>query len=180
MEKTYLIEEAASYVGMNRRTFERLKVSYQEEYREAKDGKKRKVRVYKKSDLDPVKAKREEVYFRPSVDMTTDAKQVVTASDLQDLLKSLVDAFANNSTRLLTEAKSEQKRQSELATFKDKLILNFTQALALSGLPEAELKKAVKDKKILSKKTSEKGQWKIHRESLMEFCQEYFKSETKD
>jgi hypothetical protein len=93
MEKTYLIEEAASYVGMNRRTFERLKVSYQEEYREAKDGKKRKVRVYKKSDLDPVKAKREEVYFKPSVDMTTDAKQVVTASDLQDLLKSLVDAF---------------------------------------------------------------------------------------
>ena len=169
-----MIEEAASYVGMNRRTFERLKVSCQEEYREAKDGKKRKVRVYKKSDLDPVKAKREEVYFKPAVDMTTDAKQIVTASDVRDFLKSMVDAFANSQTKLLTEVKLEQKKQSELATFKDKLILNFSQALALSGLPEAELKIAMKDKKILSKKTSEKGQWKIHRESLMEFCKTYF------
>jgi hypothetical protein len=46
--------------------------------------------------------------------------------------------------------------------------------LALSGLPEDDLKKALKDKKILAKKTSENGTWKINRSSLEEFCKSYF------
>ncbi len=65
MEKTYLIDDAAKYVGMSRRTFERLNLSYQEEYREAKDGKKRKVRIFNERELDRIKSEREKMSFKP-------------------------------------------------------------------------------------------------------------------
>jgi len=46
MKETYLIDDAAKYVDISRRNFERMNISSREEIREAKDGKKRKVRVY--------------------------------------------------------------------------------------------------------------------------------------
>ncbi len=175
MEKTYLIEEAASYVGMNRRTFERLNLSYQEEYREAKDGKKRKVRVYKQSEIDPIKEEREKVHFKPSLVTTTNPAQVVALSDLKTFAEMLVEGVQKETQKLLLPATEDKHRKFlDISSFKDKLILNFSQALAYSGLPEDYLKKALKDKKILAKKTSEKGTWKIHRSSLDEFCKSYF------
>jgi hypothetical protein len=175
MEKTYLIEEAASYVGMNRRTFERLNLSYQQEYREAKDGKKRKVRVYRESELKPVKDEREKVYFKPSLVEKTNNAQVIVLSDLKVFAEKLVEGFQKETQKLLASGTEDKhKKVLDISTFKDKLILNFSQALAYSGLPEDDLKKALKDKKILAKKTSEKGIWKIHRSSLDEFCKSYF------
>lgn len=178
MEETLTIDEAAAYVGMGRRNFERLKLGHQEEFREAKDGKKRKVRVYKKTVLDEVKGKREQVTQKPALVMSTtedNSAQVVTRSDFQELFRIIASGLETNS-KLLIEAKSYQKIQSELATFRDKLLLNFAQAVALSGLTESELKRAMRDKKVLSKKTSKNGRWKIHRESLEKYCEEYFKA----
>jgi hypothetical protein len=178
MEKTYLIDDAANYVGMSRRTFERLNLSYQEEYREAKDGKKRKVRVFNQSELDRVKAVREKTSFKPSLVMTTDerqAAQVVATSDLQAFVGFIVDALQKENQKLLSSANAEEnKKVVDISAFKDKLILNFTQALAYSGLPEDELRDALKSKKIKAKKTSEKGTWKIYRNSLDGFCESYF------
>jgi hypothetical protein len=175
MEKTYLIDDAASYVGMNRRTFERLNLSYQEEYREAKDGKKRKVRVYKQSELDPIKEEREKVYFKPSLVTTTNPAQVVALSDLKIFAEMLVEGVQRETQKLLAPATEDKhKKVLDISSFKDKLILNFSQALAYSGLPEEDLKNGLKDKKILAKKTSENGIWKINRNSLDKFIESYF------
>jgi hypothetical protein len=177
MEKTYLIDDAAKYVGMSRRTFERLNLSYQEEYREAKDGKKRKVRIFNESELDRIKAEREKTSFKPSLVMTTDAQnaQVVAVSDLQAFAGFIVDAFQEKNQKLLNAAsEDENKKPVDVSAFKDKLILNFTQALAYSGLPETDLRNALTNEKIKAKKTSEKGIWKIYRISLDEFCKSYF------
>jgi hypothetical protein len=178
MDDTYLIDAAAEYVGMSRRTFERLNISYQEEFREAKDGKKRKVRVYNESELDRIKADRERVSFKPSLVTTTSespGSQVVTVSDLQMFAGLVVEAFQKENQKLLASGEDKPgKKLIEVSSFKDKLILNFSQALAYSGLPEDDLKKALKDKKILAKKTSENGTWKIYRSSLDEFCKSYF------
>jgi hypothetical protein len=178
MEKIYLIDDAAKYVGMSRRTFERLNLSYQEEYREAKDGKKRKVRVYNQSELDRVKAGREKTSFKPSLVMTTDdrqAAQVVAVSDLPAFAGFIIDAFQKENQKLLIAGNDEEnKKPVDVSALKDKLILNFTQALAYSGLPETDLRDALINKKIKAKKTSEKGIWKIYRISLDEFCESYF------
>ncbi len=178
MSKIYLIEEAAEYVGVSRRSFERMNVSSREEFREAKDGKKRKVRVYDESELNRVKAVRETPSHTPAIITPTDdknASQVVTRSDLQDFGRLLADAINQGNQKLLAPMVEEsKKKQIDISTFKDKLILNLSQALAYSGLPEDELKSALKDKKILAKKTSENGTWKINRNSLDEFCKSYF------
>jgi hypothetical protein len=178
MDKTYLIDAAAEYVGMSRRTFERLNISYQEEFREAKDGKMRKVRVYNESELDRIKAEREKISFKPSLVTTTGENpnsQVVTTSDLQVFAGIIVEAFQKENQKLLTSGENKPSKKSvEVSSFKDKLILNFSQALAYSGLLEDDLKNALKDKKILAKKTSENGTWKIYRNSLDEFCKSYF------
>ncbi len=178
MTETYLIDDAAKYVGISRRNFERMNISSREEIREAKDRKKRKVRVYDKTELDRIKAERESPSHKPSLATTTGdnvQSQVVTVSDLQMFAGYIVEAFQKENQKLLSSGENKQaKKHIELSSFKDKLILNFAQALALSGLPENELKQALKDKKILAKKTSENGTWKINRSSLDEFCKSYF------
>jgi hypothetical protein len=178
MSKTYLIEDAAVYVGVSRRSFERMNVSSREEFREARDGKKRKVRIYDEGELDRIKAARETPSHTPAVFASTDdrnASQVVTRSDLQDFGRLLADAINQGNQKLLAPMVEEsKKKQIDISTFKDKLILNLAQALAYSGLPEDELKNALKDKRILAKKTSENGTWKINRNSLDEFCKSYF------
>ena len=178
MKETYLIDDAAKYVDISRRNFERMNISSREEIREAKDGKKRKVRVYDKAELDRVKAERENPSHKPSIVTTiTDnpASQVVTVSDLQTFAGLIVEAFQKENQKLLNPAVEEKsKKPVDISNFKDKLILNFAQALAYSGLPKDELKKALDDKKILGKKPKEKGIWKINRSSLDEFCRSYF------
>jgi hypothetical protein len=178
MEKTYLIEDAAAYVGMNRRTFERLNLSHQEEYREAKDGKKRKVRVYKQSELEPTKIQREKPVYKPSLVSTTSGNQnsqVLTVSDLQDIARLLFDAIQKETQKqLVAMAGEKKKRQIDISSFKYTFLLNFAQALAYSGLSKNELKTALKNKKIHGRKTSENGIWKINRESIDEFCKSYF------
>jgi hypothetical protein len=181
MDKTYLIDEAANFIGISRRNFERMNISSREEFREAKDGKKRKVRVYDEAELNRVKAERESSLAKPSLVKTSNdaayvlSSQVVTRSDLQDFGRLLVEAINQGNQKLLAPMVEENKKKSvDISSFKDKLILNFAQALAYSGLPEDDLKKALKDKKILGRKTSEKGTWKINRNSLDEFCKGYF------
>jgi hypothetical protein len=181
MDKTYLIDEAASFIGISRRNFERMNISSREEFREAKDGKKRRVRVYDESELNRVKAERESSLVKPSLVKTTNdgmsdsSSQVVTRSDLKDFGRLLVEAINQGNQKLLAPMTEEsKKKQIDISGFKDKLILNFAQALAYSGLPEGDLKSALKDKKILGKKTSENGTWKINRNSLDEFCKSYF------
>jgi predicted GIY-YIG superfamily endonuclease len=177
-DKTYLIEEAAEFVGTSRRTFERLNIPSREELRLAKDGKLRKVRVFDESELEKIKQQRETPVFKPSLVMTTDERQpaqLVATSDLQAFAGFIVDALQKENQKLLVaENEQENKKFVDISAFKDKLILNFTQALAYSGLPENELRDALKSKKIKAKKTSEKGTWKIYRNSLNEFCKGYF------
>jgi len=175
MDKTYLIDDAAQYVGISRRNFERMNISSREEFREAKDGKNRKVRVYDQAELDRVKAERESSLVKPLLVRTTDdnpVSQVVTRSDMQDFTRALLGALDQ---RFLTAGEPEKsKKHIDISSFKDKQILNFAQALAYSGLPEGDLKKALKDKKIKGKKTSKNGTWKIYRISIDEFCRSYF------
>ncbi len=175
MNKTYLIDDAAQYVGISRRNFERMNISSREEFREAKDGKNRKVRVYDQAELDRVKAERESSLAKPSLVKTINddpESQVVTRSDMQDFTRALLGALEQ---RLLPAAESDRdKKHIDVSSFKDKQILNFAQALAYSGLPEGDLKKALKDKTIKGKKTSKNGTWKIYRISIEEFCRSYF------
>jgi hypothetical protein len=181
MDKTYLIDDAAKFIGISRRNFERMNISSREEFREAKDGKKRKVRVYDETELERVKVERENSLAKPSIvrvtnDNTPDpVSQVVTLSDFKLFAEMLMEGINERTQKLLISATEEKhKRFSDISSFKDKQILNFAQALAYSGLPEGELKKALKDKTILGKKTSEKGTWKIYKNSLDDFIKDYF------
>jgi hypothetical protein len=178
MDKTYLIDDAAKFIGISRRNFERMNISSREEFREARDGKKRKVRVYDKAELDRVKAERESPSHKPSLVTTTSdnpSSQVVTISDLKVFAEMLLDGLQKETQKLLTTATEEKhKKVLDVSSFKDKQILNFAQTLAYSGLPEDELKRALKNKKITGRKTSEKGTWKIYRISIDEFCRRYF------
>lgn len=178
MSETYLIDDAAKYIGISRRNFERMNISSREEFREARDGKKRKVRVYDKEELDRIKAERESPSHKPSVSMTTGgniATQFVTLSDFKVFAEILVEGIQKETQKLLVSgAEESHKKVLDLSSFKDKYILNFSQALQLSGLPSDELRNALNEKRILAKKTSEKGTWKINRESLEEFCRAYF------
>lgn len=176
-EKVYTIEEAVEYTGIKRRTFENLRISYGEEYRTAKDGKERKVRVYNQSELDRAKDAKNKKHV-PALDMQTsasDAAQVATVTDLQNLAAFLSNLITSENQKLLPPVETAaKKKQIEISSFKDKLILNFAQALAYSGLTKDDLKHALEGKQILGKKTSEKGTWKINRQSLDEFCKTYF------
>jgi hypothetical protein len=177
MNETYLIDDAAEYVGISRRNFERMNIGSREEIREAKDGKKRKVRVYDKAELDRVKLERETPSHKPSLVATTDANQSqkpITLSDLEDFKRLFVDTIIRENRKILALTDGETKKKIDISSFKDKMILNFAQALAYSGLPEADIKKGLKDGKILAKKTSQNGTWKIDRISLEEFCRSYF------
>jgi hypothetical protein len=178
MEETgYTIEEAVEYTGIKRRTFENMKVSYVEEYRTAKDGKERKVRIYSQSALDLVKATKNKKHVPAVVDMqmsATNATEFATVNDLQNIVLFLTDFIKSENQKLLPSTEETKKRQIDISTFKDKLILNFSQALAYSGLPEDELKNALKANSISGRKTSENGTWKISRSSLEEFCRSYF------
>jgi hypothetical protein len=178
MNETYLIDDAAKYVDISRRNFERMNIGSREEIREAKDGKKRKVRVYDKAELDRVKLERETPSHKPSLVATTDANQSqkpITLSDLEEFKRLFVDTIIRENKKVLALTDGETKKKKiDISTFKDKMILNFAQALAYSGLPEVDIKKGLKDEKILAKKTSENGNWKIDRVSLEKFCRSYF------
>lgn len=176
--KTFLIDEAAEYVGVSRRSFERMNVSSREELRAAKDGKKRKVRVFEQTELDRVKAERESPTHTPALVTTTNDKtdsQVVTRSDLQSFGQLIVEAINQGQQKLLAPMVEEQKKkQIDISSYKDKQIFNFNQALHYSGLPKDELKSALEEKKILAKRKTEKSPYQIYKNSLDAFIKDYF------
>lgn len=195
-DDTFLIEDAAEYAGMSRRTFERLNIASREEFRTAKDGKQRKVRVYDRAELDRVKTERATPQHTGAVvtAASTNAAPVVALSDLQKFAAMLVDGMRAENQKLLqlgsgaeapATSDAKPKKAIDFASFKDKLILNFREARTLSGLTGDELKEALEAKRILASRTEReradgKGgrvkivKWKINRESLEDYCRQMF------
>jgi hypothetical protein len=178
-EQTFTVQEAADFIGISRRSFESLKLSAVEEYRKAKDGKERKVNVYKLNQIEPIKKRRETPVVKPSLATQTTANeitQVVTLSDLLEFAKVLTTNYQQENQKLLPSTESEQAKKHvvDISSFEKKQILNFNQALHYSGLPKDELKSALDEKKIKAKRKTEKSPWQIYKNSLDAFIKDYF------
>ncbi len=99
--------------------------------------------------------------------------QPMTIEDLQAFAQFIAVSIKEETRKLLPGA-TEVKPKRRLVDYKDKKILNFSQALNYSGLAKDDLKTALDQNKILAKRKGDKGTWKIHRESLDDYCKNYF------
>lgn len=185
--KTYLIEDAAKYVGLSRRTFEQMNVGSRTERRKSRDGKMRSMRVFDEAELDRVKAVVETPQHKGAIALSFGAEQQgITLPQLREFAGLIVEKTVENlmsNPKLLGAApeKAAAKKKIDISAFKDKLILNFTQARQLSGLTGEELEEAIAEGRIKSKVTERKRRdgktfrrWKIYRNSLEHFCESYF------
>lgn len=186
VKKDFTIEEAAEYLGVSKRTVERWGLSYTLQYRTGSDYISRETRIYSKSELDRAKAeqqeKKEKTVNVPGIMKVEHSNETVTREDLKEFAMFLISGIQSE-VKQLAPAPTKQKKIISIAEIKDKGILNFKEALKLSGMTKDELTEALNNKQIKAICTEQertfKGQkvishiWKINRRSLDAFCENF-------
>lgn len=134
------------------------------------------VRFWKKSTLEQyaenLKNELQKETHIPGI-MKFEPQQQITGEQFIEFANILVSGIDAKFKQLAPAPTETPKKVVKIADFKDKLILNFGQALAYSGLTKEDLIHALESKSVFGKKTSEKGVWKINRQSLDEFCKHF-------
>ena len=182
-EKTdFTIEEAAEYLGKSVRTIERWKLPHTLKTIRGRDWIDREVRIFSKVVLDEAKQPKETVKHIPGIMKAENQNETVTREDLKEFASFLISGFQNQVKQLAPAQPETMKKKQQISDFKDKLILNFGQAVKYSGLPKEELLEALETKQVLAKMSEHTNKldkvshtYRINRQSLDDFCKEYGK-----
>ena len=146
-------------------------------------GSPKQVRFWKKTTLDEyIEKEKGKVKESHSGELVKADNNPITQEDFTKGLMMLAQVFETKVKQLAPAAEPKSKKM-DIAAFKDKLILNFKQALAYSGLHKADLTEALESKAVKGKFTEKtmkvRGNaiivkvWQINRQSLDEFCKNF-------
>jgi hypothetical protein len=174
----FTIKEAAEYLGKSVRTVERMKLPHKLKRTTLEDFSYREVRMYDKSVLDQAKSPKTQETHVPGTSLTkqrqtdvVEMSQFVGRDDLMNFAEVLITGLKSEVKQLAAPmGEQAETKKPDLSQIAYKLLLSKKEALQLSGLSSKELDKALEKKLIVARKTSEKGIWKISRQSLESYC----------